>query len=87
MKLPTSILVREVGLRDGLQSRPQVVPTTIKANMMRDLVAAGFRKINAVAFVNPRVTPQMGDAEQLLEADNRLRGGAGLPLRNSYSVH
>jgi glucose-1-phosphate thymidylyltransferase len=29
----------------------------------------------------------IGDAEQLLEADNRLRGGAGLPLRNSYSVH
>ena len=29
----------------------------------------------------------IGDAEQLLEADNRLREGAGLPLRNSYSVH
>ena len=29
----------------------------------------------------------IGDAEQLLEADNRLREGAGLPLRTSYSVH
>ena len=29
----------------------------------------------------------IGDAEQLLEADNRHRKQAGLPLRNSYSVH
>jgi glucose-1-phosphate thymidylyltransferase len=28
----------------------------------------------------------IGDAEQLLEADNRLREQAGLPLRNSYSL-
>jgi glucose-1-phosphate thymidylyltransferase len=29
----------------------------------------------------------IGDAEQLLEADNRLRERSGLPLRNSYSLH
>ena len=28
----------------------------------------------------------IGDAGQLLEADNRLRARAGLPLRNSYSL-
>ena len=28
----------------------------------------------------------IGDAAQLLEADNRLRAAAGLPLRNSYSL-
>jgi glucose-1-phosphate thymidylyltransferase len=28
----------------------------------------------------------IGDARQLLEADNRLRGLAGLPLRNAYSL-
>ncbi len=29
----------------------------------------------------------IGDGEQLLEADNRLRERAGLPLRDSYSLH
>jgi glucose-1-phosphate thymidylyltransferase len=29
----------------------------------------------------------IGDAEQLLEADNRLRERAGLPIRAAYSVH
>lgn len=67
MKLPPVVSLREVGLRDGLQSRPQVVPTEIKARMLHGLVDAGFRRINAVAFVNPRVTPQMADAERLLE--------------------
>jgi glucose-1-phosphate thymidylyltransferase len=28
----------------------------------------------------------IGDAEQLLEADNRLRGRAGLPLRAAYAI-
>jgi glucose-1-phosphate thymidylyltransferase len=28
----------------------------------------------------------VGDASQLLEADNRLRAAAGLPLRNAYSL-
>ena len=29
----------------------------------------------------------IGDAEQLLEADNRIRGQTGLPRRSVYSVH
>jgi NDP-sugar pyrophosphorylase family protein len=28
----------------------------------------------------------VGDATQLLEADNRLRAAAGLPLRKAYSL-
>jgi glucose-1-phosphate thymidylyltransferase len=29
----------------------------------------------------------IGDAQQLLEADNHLRAAAGLPVRESYSIH
>ena len=72
MKLPRTLEVREVGLRDGLQSRAEVIPTTVKLEMLRGLVAAGFRKINAVALVHPKSMPQMADAEMLLEAAGPL---------------
>jgi isopropylmalate/homocitrate/citramalate synthase len=74
MKVPATVEVREVGLRDGLQSRSEVVPTSLKAAMLRGLVAAGFRKINAVALVHPKSMPQMADAEQLLETVGSLNG-------------
>lgn len=67
MRFPSWIEVREVGLRDGLQSRPVVVPTETKADMFRGLVAAGFKKIEAVALVHPASMPHMADAEALLE--------------------
>jgi hydroxymethylglutaryl-CoA lyase len=66
MRLPERVVLREVGLRDGLQSRQDVVPTDVKAAVMGCLIAAGFRKINAVALVNPRSMPQVGDSEALL---------------------
>ena len=74
MKLPATLEVREVGLRDGLQSRAEVIPTSVKADMFRGLVAAGFRKINAVALVHPKSMPQMADAETLLETVGSLSG-------------
>jgi isopropylmalate/homocitrate/citramalate synthase len=74
MRLPERVELREVGLRDGLQSRPDVVPTGVKAEVLRRLVAAGFRKINAVALVNPRLMPQVGDSEALLEAVGPVEG-------------
>jgi isopropylmalate/homocitrate/citramalate synthase len=42
--------------------------------MLKQLVAAGFRKINAVALVHPKSMPQMADAETLLEAVGPLDG-------------
>jgi hydroxymethylglutaryl-CoA lyase len=67
MRFPSWLELREVGLRDGLQSRPLTVPTETKAEMFRGLVAAGFKKIEAVALVHPASMPHMADAEALLE--------------------
>jgi isopropylmalate/homocitrate/citramalate synthase len=64
----TKITIREVGLREGLQSHQAVLATADKARLFRGLVAAGCREINACAFVNPNRMPQMADAEDLLRA-------------------
>jgi hydroxymethylglutaryl-CoA lyase len=53
--------------RDAWQGLPKVMPTEVKADYLRALVAAGFRHIDAVSFVSPAAVPQMADAEFVLE--------------------
>ena len=53
--------------RDAWQGLPKTIPSEIKADYLRTLVAAGFRHIDAVSFVSPKAVPQMADSEQVLE--------------------
>ncbi len=53
--------------RDAWQGLPGVIPTEVKADYLRILVAAGFRHIDAVSFVSKTAVPQMADAELTLE--------------------
>eukprot|EP00923_Selenidium_pygospionis_P039423 GHVN01068551.1.p1 GENE.GHVN01068551.1~~GHVN01068551.1.p1 ORF type:complete len:233 (-),score=13.87 GHVN01068551.1:405-1103(-) len=65
-----SVSIVEVGPRDGLQNESQHVPTATKLELIRKLVAAGLRRVEATAFVNPNKVPQMGDHKEVM---------AGLP--------
>jgi hydroxymethylglutaryl-CoA lyase len=59
----------EVGPRDGLQNEPdRIVPTDVKLELIRRLVDAGLRRIEATAFVSPRRVPQMADHDALMRA-------------------
>ncbi len=72
VSLPSRVQIVEVGLRDGLQSEPEFVPTDTKAAILNELIAAGVRHIEATSFVSPRAVPQMRDAAELLAlADKR----------------
>jgi hydroxymethylglutaryl-CoA lyase len=61
------IEICEVGPRDGLQNECKIISTETKAEMIKKLLEAGIRNIEAVSFVNPKVVPQMADAEQVLK--------------------
>lgn len=51
----------EVGPRDGLQNEKTVVETTAKIAFVEELVAAGHRRVECTAFVNPRWIPPLAD--------------------------
>ena len=68
------VTVREVGLREGLQSDTKVLATADKVELFRGVVEAGCREINAISLVNPKRMPQMADAEAFLAAARELRG-------------
>ena len=53
--------------RDAWQGLPKSMPSEVKADYLRTLVAAGFKHIDAVSFVSRTAVPQMADAELVLE--------------------
>src|SRR4030095_16031136 len=60
------VVIREVGLRDGLQSIARVLPTEQKIAWIRDAWAAGQREIEVGSFVPPRLLPQLADTTELV---------------------
>src|SRR5271167_208088 len=52
--------------RDAWQGLPGQIPTEMKVEYLKALVAAGFKHIDAVSFVSPKAVPQMADSENVL---------------------
>ena len=69
-----SAIVREVGLRDGLQSISRVLPTAQKIEWIRDAYGAGQREIEVGSFVPARLLPQLADTDRLVEFAKTLPG-------------
>jgi hydroxymethylglutaryl-CoA lyase len=61
------VLITEVGMRDGLQSVKQTMPTARKFAWIDALVAAGLREIEVTSFVPVKLMPQLADAAQVVE--------------------
>jgi (R)-citramalyl-CoA lyase len=65
------VIVCDVGPRDGLQNESKILPVAARAELCDLLAAAGLPRVEAVSFVNPRLVPQMADAEGVLAAVQR----------------
>jgi hydroxymethylglutaryl-CoA lyase len=72
--LPHHVVIREVGLRDGLQSIATIVPTERKLEWIGAAFAAGQREIEVGSFVPPKLLPQLADTGELLAQAKRLPG-------------
>ena len=74
MDMPSpSVLISEVGPRDGLQSVKATMPTAHKLAWIDALHQAGLREIEVCSFVPARTLPQMADAAEV------VRHAVGLP--------
>jgi hydroxymethylglutaryl-CoA lyase len=72
--LPRNVVIREVGLRDGLQIIPRVVPTAAKLEWIREAYEAGQRELEVGSFVPPRLMPQLADTAELVQFAKTLPG-------------
>ncbi len=68
--LPTKVLLREDGPREGFQMLAHSVPTEQKLQLIKMLCETGVRSIETTSFVRADRLPQLADAEQV---------AAGLP--------
>lgn len=64
----------EVGPRDGLQNEKTLISTADKLEFIRRTLAAGVKRIEANSFVNPKMVPQMADAEAVSAGLPRIAG-------------
>ena len=69
-----SVTIREVGLRDGLQSIARILPTERKLEWIHDAYAAGQREIEVGSFVPARTLPQLADTAELVAYAKTLPG-------------
>jgi hydroxymethylglutaryl-CoA lyase len=69
-----TVTVREVGLRDGLQSLSRTMPTAQKIEWLRASHDAGLREIEVGSFVPPRLLPQLADTADLVAFAKTLPG-------------
>jgi crotonobetainyl-CoA:carnitine CoA-transferase CaiB-like acyl-CoA transferase len=73
-RYPSNVVIREVGLRDGLQSIQTILPTERKQEWIRDAYDAGQREIEVGSFVPARLLPQLADTAEVLAYAKTLPG-------------
>jgi hydroxymethylglutaryl-CoA lyase len=79
--LPSTIDLREVGPRDGLQNEDPI-STDAKVRLLDKLSQTGVSRIEAVSFVHPSAIPQMADADEVwarIERNPAVRYSALVP--------
>jgi len=72
--LPHRVVVREVGLRDGLQSIRTVLSTAHKREWIRAAYEAGQREIEVGSFVPAKLLPQLADTAEVVAYARTLSG-------------
>ncbi|HEV3096567.1 MAG TPA: hydroxymethylglutaryl-CoA lyase [Candidatus Dormibacteraeota bacterium] len=79
-----SVLICDVGPRDGLQNESRTLEPAMRAELCDRLASAGLKRIEAASFVNPKLVPQMAGAEEVMAALHRQPGVsyAGLVLND-----
>lgn len=74
-----TLLIHEVGPRDGLQVEKTAVPRDVKIRWIEQLLTSGIDMIQLGSFVNPDKVPQMADTDALFSHFND-------PARNPQGV-
>jgi hydroxymethylglutaryl-CoA lyase len=73
-RMPTDVVLTEVGPRDGFQMERAFIPTETKIEIIDRVSGTGVREVEVTSFVHPRAIPQLADAEEVLAGIQRPAG-------------
>lgn len=74
LNLPTSIVICEVGPRDGLQNEQVLLTVQQKVELIERSAKAGAKIIEIGSFVHPKAVPQMADTDEVALRIKRFEG-------------
>ena len=72
--LPKFVHLKEEGPREGFQIEKGPIRTDRKVELIDALSGTGLRQIVVCSFVNPKVVPQMADADEIVRRIRRAPG-------------
>ena len=70
----SDVVICECFARDGLQHEPDFVASETKVALIEQIAAAGFQRVEATSYSNPKVVPQFSDASEVLQRLKRQPG-------------
>src|SRR5258708_17307197 len=74
------VILREVGLRDGLQRVKAIPSTAAKQRWLRDEYGAGVRHFEVGSFLPASTFPQFADVREIVRTVAALPGAHGIAL-------
>ncbi|MCZ6711083.1 MAG: hydroxymethylglutaryl-CoA lyase [Gammaproteobacteria bacterium] len=83
-----TVIINDVGPRDGLQNDPGSVAPADRVALIEALVSAGVPAVEVVSFVSPKAVPKMAGAEQVVAALDLTRAdfSALIPNHKGYEL-
>lgn len=81
-----SVVIVEMGLRDGLQNEKVVLDSATRVEFAQRLIDAGSRRIEIGAFVSPKWVPQMAGTSEILNSVMALRKQGKISRKTEFSV-
>ncbi len=69
-----NVIIREVGLRDGLQLSKSRLNTVQKLNWCKEQVDAGFKEIEVTSIVPKSILPQFSDYTDVYKGSEKITG-------------
>ena len=60
-----AIEIVEVSPRDGIQNEKKILSVSAKLELIKHAIKAGAPRIEVTSFVNPKLVPQMADADEV----------------------
>lgn len=74
MAFPSAVQIREVGVREGVQTSARRISTVDKIALINALSATGVKEIETASFVRPERVPQWADAGDVVAGFTPVAG-------------
>lgn len=81
-----SVVIVEMGLRDGLQNEKHVLDASTRVEFAKRLIEAGTKRVEIGSFVSAAWVPQMAGTAEVLTKTLALQKNGGLPKKTEFSV-